>query len=98
MPRLLRFRTGRRIDNWATDVGPRLRDSGPSQKWAKSLYLDKSEIMKDWLNMASGTNQYFRRDRLEPKQAENQITFGKKLIRKTLHNDFFITPFSLMTV
>ena len=41
--------------------------------------------------MASGTNQYFRRDRLEPKQAENQITFGKKLIRKTLHNDFFIT-------
>ena len=54
--------------------------------------------MKDWLNMASGTNRYFRRDKLEPKQAENQITSGKKLIRKTLHNDFFITPFSLMTV
>ena len=30
--------------------------------------------------MASGTNQYFRRDRIEPKQAENQITFGKKLM------------------
>ena len=41
--------------------------------------------MKDWLNMGSGTNQYFRRDRLGPKQAENQIPLllgntSKKLI------------------